>query len=128
MNILNNIPEGIAHYLFTRLLLYQVTRVINWPIYHLSVRGRSHYTIVRDANNIACNHTPTASDQTIFSAVLQAVLKPTINPGPGIPLVTWINFNPNMDKWSHAMLSGRWNYLSTPKFQRLHRWNLGVDM
>ena len=35
-------------------------------------------------------------------------------------------FNPSMDKWSHALSSVEWNYLSIPKLQRLHR--LGMDV
>ena len=32
-------------------------------------------------------------------------------------LLTWINFNPSMDKWSHAQYSVGGNYISIPKFQ-----------
>ena len=42
-------------------------------------------------------------------------------------LLTWFNFNPSMDKESHALLSVGWNYLSIPKLQRCNRWNLGMD-
>ena len=42
-------------------------------------------------------------------------------------LLTWININPSMDKYSHAQKSVGWNYLSIPKLQRLHRWSLGMD-
>ena len=34
-------------------------------------------------------------------------------------LLKWGNINPGMDTWL--------NYLSIPKFQRLHRWSLGMD-
>ena len=42
-------------------------------------------------------------------------------------LQTWINFNPSMDKESHAQWYVRWNYLSIPKLQRCNRWSLGMD-
>ena len=42
-------------------------------------------------------------------------------------LLTWFNFNPSMDKLLHAQKSVGWNYLSIPKLQRLHCWNLGLD-
>ena len=45
----------------------------------------------------------------------------------GTLLLTWINFNPSMDKYSHAQLSVGWNCLSIPKLQWLHHWSLGMD-
>ena len=36
-------------------------------------------------------------------------------------LLTWFNFNPSMDKKSHAQWSVEWNYLSIPKLQRCNR-------
>ena len=30
------------------------------------------------------------------------------------PLLTWINFKPNMDKWLHPLYSAGWKYLSIP--------------
>ena len=39
----------------------------------------------------------------------------------------WINFNPSMDKLSHAQYSVGWNYLSIPKLQELYCWSLGMD-
>ena len=41
--------------------------------------------------------------------------------------LTWINFNPNMDKYPHAHGSLGWNHLSIPKLQRHIRWSLGMD-
>ena len=38
---------------------------------------------------------------------------------PGPPLLTWIAFNPSMDKLSFAKSSASWNYLNVPKLQRL---------
>ena len=46
---------------------------------------------------------------------------------PGLLLLTWFNFNPGMDKQSHANKGVGWNYLSIPKLHRLHRWSLGID-
>ena len=43
---------------------------------------------------------------------------------PGAFLLTWINLNCSMDRWSHAQLRVGWNYLFIPKLQRLHRWSL----
>ena len=37
---------------------------------------------------------------------------------------TWINFNPCMDKYSQALSSEGWNYLSMTKIQRFYRWLL----
>ena len=34
-------------------------------------------------------------------------------------LLTWFNFNPNMDNQLHAQKSVGWNDLSIPKLQRL---------
>ena len=45
----------------------------------------------------------------------------------GLLLLTWINFNPSMNKWPQAQWSLCWNYLSIPKLQWLHRWSLGMD-
>ena len=42
-------------------------------------------------------------------------------------LLTWINFNPNMDKDLHPSQSEWWNYLSIPKRQRRSRSRLGMD-
>ena len=42
-------------------------------------------------------------------------------------LLTWFNFKPSVDKYSHAQQSVEWNYFSIPKLQRLHRWSLGID-
>ena len=42
-------------------------------------------------------------------------------------LLTWFNFNPRMDKQSHAQWSVRRNNLSIPKLQRCKRWSLGMD-
>ena len=42
-------------------------------------------------------------------------------------IITWINFNPSTDKLhaqSKCMMNVGSNYLSTPKLQRLHSWNL----
>ena len=36
-----------------------------------------------------------------------------IDPEPRLP--TWSNFNPSMDKYSHAQQIVGWNYLSIPK-------------
>ena len=36
-------------------------------------------------------------------------------------LLTWLNFNFNVDKQSHAQQSVGWNYSSIPKLQWLHR-------
>ena len=43
------------------------------------------------------------------------------------PLPTRINFEPSIDKLSHAQRSVAWNNLSIAKLQRLNRWNLGMD-
>ena len=43
-------------------------------------------------------------------------------------LLTWINFNPSMNKQLHVPKSGGWNYLSIHKLQRLHHWSLGMDL
>ena len=45
----------------------------------------------------------------------------------GPELLTWINLNPSMDKYSHAEWSVGWKQVSIPKHQRLHRWSLGRD-
>ena len=37
-------------------------------------------------------------------------------------LLTWINFNPSMDKWLHPLYCVGWNYLAIPKL-----WSLGMD-
>ena len=42
-------------------------------------------------------------------------------------LRTWNNLNPSMDNESHAQYSVGWNYLPTPKLQRLYRWSLRMD-
>ena len=39
-------------------------------------------------------------------------------------LLTWINFNPSMDKQLYPLPSMGWNYLSFPKPQRSNRWSL----
>ena len=41
--------------------------------------------------------------------------------------LTWFNFHPIMDKYSHVQLNVRWNYSSISKLQWLHRWSLGID-
>ena len=41
--------------------------------------------------------------------------------------LTWFNFNPIMDRLSHAHKSVGWNYLSIPKLQRWNRCSLGMD-
>ena len=46
---------------------------------------------------------------------------------PGTLLLTWINFDPSMDKWSHVRKSVGCNYLSIPKLQSSHRWSFGMD-
>ena len=46
---------------------------------------------------------------------------------PVVLFLTWINFNPSMDKWLHSQESVEWNYLSIPKLQRLYRWSLMMD-
>ena len=43
---------------------------------------------------------------------------------PVAPLLTWFNFNPSMDKESHAMLSVGWNLLSVPKPKPKTFWHL----
>ena len=43
-------------------------------------------------------------------------------------LVTWTNFNPRLDKLSHAQKSAGWNYLPFPEVQQLHHWSLRMDM
>ena len=45
----------------------------------------------------------------------------------GSILLTWINFNQNIDKELHAQLSVKWNYLSIPELHSLHHWSLGMD-
>ena len=45
----------------------------------------------------------------------------------GPHLLTWINFNPNMNKSSHVPESVGWNYLSIPKLQRLCCWSLEMN-
>ena len=42
-------------------------------------------------------------------------------------LLTWINFNPGMNKFLHSLWSVGWSYLSIPKFQRCNHWSLGMD-
>ena len=42
-------------------------------------------------------------------------------------LLTWINFNPIMDKQLYPFLSVGRNYLSNSKLQRLRRLSLGMD-
>ena len=42
-------------------------------------------------------------------------------------LLTWIDFNPSTDKWSHVKQSVEWDYLSIPNPQRLHHWGLVMD-
>ena len=42
-------------------------------------------------------------------------------------LLTWINFNPSMDMYSHPLWSVGWNYLSFHKLQRCTRWSLLID-
>ena len=41
-------------------------------------------------------------------------------------LLTWINFNPSIDKQSHAQLSVGLNYLSILKLQQWYGWSLGI--
>ena len=43
------------------------------------------------------------------------------------PLLTYINFNPNMDNYLHQLWCVGWNYLPMPTLQRLNRWNFGMD-
>ena len=45
----------------------------------------------------------------------------------GPSLLTWINFNPSMNKWSHAKYGMGWNYLSNPKLKQLHCWSLEMN-
>ena len=42
-------------------------------------------------------------------------------------LLTWIHFNPSMDKPYLPQINVEWNYLYIPKLQWLHRWSLGMD-
>ena len=43
-------------------------------------------------------------------------------------LLTWINFNPSVDKQLHPLLSVGWNYISIPtKLQWLHCQSVGMD-
>ena len=42
-------------------------------------------------------------------------------------LLTRFNFNPGMDKLSHAQYSVWWNYLSIAELQLCNRWSLGMD-
>ena len=53
-------------------------------------------------------------------ALLIFLFWPTVGPS----LVTWIDFNPHIDKKIHAQLSVRWNHLSDPRLQRCSRWSL----
>ena len=46
---------------------------------------------------------------------------------PGPFLLTWFNFNPTMDKYSHTQYGVGWNYLSVPNLQRCNRWSLWMD-
>ena len=41
-------------------------------------------------------------------------------------LQIWFNFNPRRYKLLQAWYSVRWNYLSIPERQRLHRWSWGI--
>ena len=43
---------------------------------------------------------------------------------PG-PLLTWLSFNPNLDKLTHLCVG--WNYLSISKHQQCSLWSLGRD-
>ena len=42
-------------------------------------------------------------------------------------LLICFNFNPTMDKWSHAQWNAGWNYVFIPKLQRCNRWSLWLD-
>ena len=42
-------------------------------------------------------------------------------------MLTWINFDPSMGKWSHTQESVGWHNFSILKLQRLRRWSLGMD-
>ena len=42
-------------------------------------------------------------------------------------LITSIDFNSSMDKWSYTQYSVGWHYVSIPKLQWLCRWSLGMD-
>ena len=45
----------------------------------------------------------------------------------GLSLLTWIHYNPSIDKQSYAKHNVRPNYLSISKLHRLYRWSLGMD-
>ena len=49
------------------------------------------------------------------------------NSPQGPLLLTWINFNPSMDKELHALLTVGWNYLSIPKLKQCNHRSLGMD-
>ena len=42
-------------------------------------------------------------------------------------LITWFEFNCNMDKWIHTLWNVGWSYIFIPKPQRCNRWSLGMD-
>ena len=42
-------------------------------------------------------------------------------------LLTWYNFNPNMDKCLYPLYIVGWNYLSIPKLHRYNRWSLEMN-
>ena len=42
-------------------------------------------------------------------------------------LLTWIDFNPSLDKLLHPSWNVGWNYLSIPKLQWWNCWSLGMD-
>ena len=42
-------------------------------------------------------------------------------------VLTWIEFNPSMDKLSYVQQNVEWNYLFIPKLQRCKRWSLRLD-
>ena len=43
-------------------------------------------------------------------------------------LLTWMNFNPSMNRELHPLKCVGWNHLSIPWLQQCNRWSLGLDM
>ena len=42
------------------------------------------------------------------------------------PLLSWINFNPIMDKWLHTFINPTWNYLPISKPYQRNHWSSGI--
>ena len=107
-------------------LLYSIFALPSWPHFGVVIQQLNRLRNILNASikpialaNRIKNIDSTWKDLHLLPLQFRERLRFTTDISLKPILLTWINFNPTMDKWLHVLCRAGWNDFSFPKLQRL---------